>query len=474
MPDPDPRQIATEMRRPILLGFLIAALLVLPDALASGADPPIAIAAGIGVGIFVGGGIGLLWAARSAYGLTGIQTSGGDRPPVGWRPTLTHGWSTITFLILGGAVVLFVWNRLPVAVVAMGVALSLWATGVLDLDEALGGFGDPTVIYIAALFVVSEALDATGVTTWVGQRLVAGPAPAIAGGRFRHGDLRRGDGAHQRERRRGRARAGRGGDRDAGPAAHLAAADAAGVRRPCRLPARPHREPGQRARLRRRRRGGRGAIRVLRVRARRDPPPDRHRRDHGDDRRPGAAPSQRRNHGPRTSAPWPRPWRCDYDVEEEQLYSRHEGVAEFVVPPGPALIGQAVFPGMITESGDLVIVAVQRDGQHLEPGEIVLAAGDAVLVRGTWAGAGDPPPDDDDVLVVDEPDQVRRQVVPLGLGAKEAIGVLAAMVVLLAPARCPPPLPRCSRPGRSSCSASSPSTRPSGRCRGRRSCSWVG
>ena len=49
----------------------------------------------------------------------------------------------------------------------------LWATDVLTLDEALGGFGDPTVIYIAALFVVSEALDATGVTAWVGQLLVA-------------------------------------------------------------------------------------------------------------------------------------------------------------------------------------------------------------------------------------------------------------------------------------------------------------
>jgi hypothetical protein len=66
MPDPDPRQIAAEMRRPILLGFLIAAALVALGALALGADLPIAIAAGIGVGLFVGGGIGLLWAARSA------------------------------------------------------------------------------------------------------------------------------------------------------------------------------------------------------------------------------------------------------------------------------------------------------------------------------------------------------------------------------------------------------------------------
>ena len=39
--------------------------------------------------------------------------------------------STITFVVLGAAVVLFVWDRLPVAIVAIGVALALWATGVL-------------------------------------------------------------------------------------------------------------------------------------------------------------------------------------------------------------------------------------------------------------------------------------------------------------------------------------------------------
>ena len=81
--------------------------------------------------------------------------------------------STITFVVLGAVVALFVWDRLPVAIVAIGVALSLWATGVLDLDDALAGFGDPTVLFIASLFVVSEALDASGVTAWVGQELVA-------------------------------------------------------------------------------------------------------------------------------------------------------------------------------------------------------------------------------------------------------------------------------------------------------------
>src|SRR3954452_24853892 len=79
--------------------------------------------------------------------------------------------STITFVVLGAVVALFVWDRLPVAIVEIGVALALWATGVLDLETALQGFGDPTVIFIASLFVVSEAVEASGVPRWVGQQL---------------------------------------------------------------------------------------------------------------------------------------------------------------------------------------------------------------------------------------------------------------------------------------------------------------
>jgi len=80
---------------------------------------------------------------------------------------------TITFLVLGAVVVVFILDRFPVAVVAVATSLTLWATGVLPLNTALSGFGDPAVVFIAALFVVSESLDATGVTAWAGQQLVA-------------------------------------------------------------------------------------------------------------------------------------------------------------------------------------------------------------------------------------------------------------------------------------------------------------
>ena len=57
--------------------------------------------------------------------------------------------------------------------VALGTALALYFTGVLNLTELLGGLGDPAVIFIASLFVVSAGLDATGVTAWAGQGLIA-------------------------------------------------------------------------------------------------------------------------------------------------------------------------------------------------------------------------------------------------------------------------------------------------------------
>ena len=57
----------------------------------------------------------------------------------------------IVFAILGVDVVLFATDRIAVEIVALGVALSLAATGVLDIDQALAGFGDRWVIFIAAL-----------------------------------------------------------------------------------------------------------------------------------------------------------------------------------------------------------------------------------------------------------------------------------------------------------------------------------
>ncbi|MCL2455038.1 MAG: SLC13 family permease [Micrococcales bacterium] len=79
--------------------------------------------------------------------------------------------AVIVLIILVAAVGLFVLNRLSVGLVAVLTALALLATGVIDVPTALAGFGDPVVIFIATLFVVSEGLQASGITSWAGRTL---------------------------------------------------------------------------------------------------------------------------------------------------------------------------------------------------------------------------------------------------------------------------------------------------------------
>ena len=72
---------------------------------------------------------------------------------------------------------------------------------------------------------------------------------------------------------------------------------------------------------------------------------------------------------------------------EDGLFDRQIGAAEVMIPPRSEMIGARVFPGMVTDSGDLVILAVQRKGKDAGPSETVLAAGDTLLVQGRTRSA---------------------------------------------------------------------------------------
>jgi di/tricarboxylate transporter len=346
--------------------------------------------------------------------------------------------TTITFLVLGLVVAVFVWDQLPVAAVALGTALSLWATGVLTLDQSLAGFGDPTVIFIASLFVVSEALDATGITAWAGQALidrsgdsrarilvftlllgavltalisvngsVAALIPVVAVMAVR---LRRSPsqlmiplafGAH------------------AGSLLALtgspvnvivsqSAADA-GVGRfgyfEFALVGIPLVA---------------GTIAIIVLFGER------------------LLPTRKVRAATRDFSNLARTLVEQYALDDDpaSLVSRRSGLAEVVVPPRSALIGETVFPGMVTDSGDLAVMAIQRKGEDITV-ETKLTVGDTMLLRGAW-GALEYHLDDPELLVVDEPRMVRRQAVPFGPGAKRTLVVLAAMVVLLATGAVPP------------------------------------
>jgi len=78
----------------------------------------------------------------------------------------------LTFIILGITILLLIWGRFPVELVALVSLLALILLGILDVGQALAGFGDSTVVMIAALFVVGEGLSRAGVTGWLGERLL--------------------------------------------------------------------------------------------------------------------------------------------------------------------------------------------------------------------------------------------------------------------------------------------------------------
>jgi di/tricarboxylate transporter len=113
-----------------------------------------------------------------------------------------------------------------------------------------------------------------------------------------------------------------------------------------------------------------------------------------------------------------------------RLFNRNSGLAEVVIRPRSSLVGERFFPGMVTPSGDLIVLAIQRQGKDLTTGE-PLAAGDTLLLQGTWE-AMETRLEPAEVLVVDSPELVRRQALPMGPGAQTTLVILAGMVVLLA------------------------------------------
>jgi di/tricarboxylate transporter len=436
---------------------------------------------------------------------------------------------TYTGLIIVVAVVLFVWNRLPVVFVAIAVALALWATGVLSLGQSLAGFGDPAVIFIASLFVVSAGLEMTGVTAWAGQLLIRGagedsrvrllvlmmslvalltalisvngavaallPVIVVIAVRLKW---------HSSQLLMPLVFSAHAGSLLAltGTPVNVLVSEAgldagvggfgffefalAGVplligsmiimvlfgrhllpqRNGATMPV----DFSRHARTLVEQYGLASGVFQMRVR---DSSPyiGKGSTDIDLSAFPGlelmavqdkesANPLRRTNIDAgdtlllRGDAKQAAAFAVQVHLAfrddqasgsgEDALFNARSGLAEVLVSPRSRLIGQAVFPGMVTESGDLIILAVQRAGEsiaHLtgadDKGSVVLQAGDSLLLQGTWK-ALDVHLNDPDVLVVDSPELVRRQAVPLGQGARQAIIILVAMVVLLATGLVPP------------------------------------
>lgn len=424
-----------------------------------------------------------------------------------------------TFAIIGMMVLVFVSNRVPIAVAALSTTLVLYATGILDLSEALAGFGDPTILFIASLFVVSASLDASGVTAWVGQALIrrAGqsetgllvmtmllvafltaligsggavaallPVLVLVAVRLRRpaaqfmmplafasysGSMLVLTGSlvnvllSDAARDVGLApfgffeisvigmpllvgtvvivvffgqqllpvRTSRGMPEDLSHHSGTLTEQYKLFDRLYQLEitaTSPYLGMLQEALTSRLARENRPDFNFVAVRARNPKDGSRHRFIATGDRliiggERAAVDAFAETHGLVHCKETERA------RVQDALFNNSYGFTEVVLPPRSGLIGEAVFPGMITESGDLVILGIQRRGENLGPGETVLAAGDTLLLQGRW-DALEEHTRDPDVLVVATPDMIRRQAIPFGTGSASAVCILAIMVALLA------------------------------------------
>ena len=77
----------------------------------------------------------------------------------------------VTLILLLVALVLFASEKLPVDVIGIILVIGLVLTNVLTVQEGVSGFGDPVIIIIGGLFVLTGGLIKTGLVDLIGRRL---------------------------------------------------------------------------------------------------------------------------------------------------------------------------------------------------------------------------------------------------------------------------------------------------------------
>lgn len=360
--------------------------------------------------------------------------------------------ATLAILVL--AVVAFVSGKVQLAVVALGVALSLFLAGVLTLPEALAGFGDPTVLFIASLFVVSEALDASGVTAWVGQKVIGRKSMSRARLTLIVSLLVAVVAAFI--------------SINGAVAALLPvvvvvvvkaklvaskllmplafAASAGSLLTLTGTPVNPLVSDAAVAA------GGRafGFFEYALVGVPLVVVSVAFMATFGGRLLPDRA-ADRFGETPADASQQAADLRRSYDVtlDTGSFFTVEDGVVEVLIPPRSTLIGRQVCAGMTTRDENLVILAVKRGVDRadersgsgateraLSPRGYTIQPGDSVLVQGPWASL-ERYSKSSDVMAVTSPQALRRSV-PLGRGAKRALIILGLMVLLLATGVVPP------------------------------------
>ncbi|MBP6335462.1 MAG: potassium transporter TrkA, partial [Bacteroidia bacterium] len=70
------------------------------------------------------------------------------------------------------AIILFSWEKLTVDMVTLIVLVCLISFGILTPAEAFAGFGSDFIVLLGSIFIISAALQQTGILDLIGSRLL--------------------------------------------------------------------------------------------------------------------------------------------------------------------------------------------------------------------------------------------------------------------------------------------------------------
>lgn len=74
--------------------------------------------------------------------------------------------------LLGVVALLFVTELIPLAVTAVGAAVSCWLLGLIPVEQIFVGLADPTVVLFGGMFIVGAAMFYTGLAQQIGSTVV--------------------------------------------------------------------------------------------------------------------------------------------------------------------------------------------------------------------------------------------------------------------------------------------------------------
>ncbi|WP_235982748.1 SLC13 family permease [Kordia aestuariivivens] len=119
------------------------------------------------------------------------------------------------------------------------------------------------------------------------------------------------------------------------------------------------------------------------------------------------------------------------DELKHNLINQEVGMTEVIVNPKSILVGRKYRLGDYFQRFGIQLLAASRNNKPLQDKEIIVKAGDAFLIRGTWEHIGDLKKQHENLVIVGSPEGMAKNVENLSSKSYIALGALVLMIILM-------------------------------------------